>query len=45
MRTRYRGHPVIAGAEIGWRVPDLNLAAMNLECACRAIDQVEGKTP
>lgn len=42
MSTRYRGHLIIAGAEIGWNIPSLNLVAMNLFCAIAAIDLVEG---
>lgn len=45
MSTRYRGHRIIAGDEIGWRIPSLGLAAMNLAAAVEAIDRAEGGRP
>lgn len=44
MSTRYRGHRIVAGAEIGWLIPDLNLIAMNLAAAIAAINLAEGKS-
>ena len=42
MSTRYRGHWIVAGAEIGWHVPSLNIVAMNLISAVEAINMAEG---
>lgn len=45
MSTRYRGYRIIAGREIGWRIPSINVVAMNLSVAVKVIDFIEGGRP